>query len=88
MRTHLDESSTVRHGTRPVAQCCAAILTSASSCLCQPPLLGETGQLVWGQSSGSSYWPAIIKEGQGIRGLGGFVRVEWYGQKTTSLVSL
>lgn len=69
-------------------ECCAVILISVSSYLCQPPLVGETGELVWGQSSGSSYWPAVIREGRGIRGLGGFVRVEWYGQKTSTLVSL
>lgn len=54
----------------------------------QPPPVGETGELVWGQSSGSSYWPAVIREGRGIRGLGALVRVEWYGQKTSSLVSV
>ncbi|XP_029690198.1 uncharacterized protein isoform X1 [Takifugu rubripes] len=59
-----------------------------SSAVQMPPLVGETGELVWGQSSGSSYWPAVIREGQGIRGLGGFVRVEWYGQKTSTLISL
>lgn len=52
--------------------------------VCQAAVLGETGELVWGRSSGSSSWPAVIRKGRGEHGV---VTVEWYGQRTSTAVS-
>lgn len=66
------------------------ILPSSDLCLhlpSQSAVLGETGELVWGLGQGTTSWPAIIRKGRGDHLLARSVTVEWYAEKTTTLVS-